>query len=973
MGMVNFTGEVPNHIKKLFTEGVEEDVSDEASLGAKVINTLKESFNYMDQIKFDKFSLCEKFKAIKTTDSSKREIYELGLRLLFGTNCPSTERQQLAQVLDEEFLSLKTSFPDLFAQQLNDAWKLLSFFPEDKRNTQTIQGVIDLFKNIPDAKLREEILVELDRSSGTPIDLQYVEALTSLFKAERVPFHRGTVLTELSHVPLKERGEVLSLFNTMMQGLEDRSIQRFVMETICGLPKLQRTEIISQMAPVIQVIQEGITRARILEEFKVHPQEQIKKEYVEAIVDLYKATFGTFTSATETRELILTAANRVPQDERVEFIRHSISLVKRVTYQEAIKESLEALRDVPFEKRLRIVNLVAEIGLGPYDQGRWAAVIRIAGMIPQDQLDNESIVAIRIVCQSREKRTLTNTVRLISPEKRMEAIRILMQQNDLSQVGRIFSSRLFATNTEIKRASHEYILRTFDEAIQFFKETGKIQDNSLKLSSIVIDRASEPHLHEDLSILRKAKIVNTVSQPAFSLLIPSDKREEVIQILMEHPELYSENDSLQKIFRLNEGVRNATIKHLQNILSDILPNQAKAFQYSKAIIENANALLLHEEHPLLQRAYEVAAIADPEALNNKKNPYRLFKEIKEKLAAEPEYKADTAFNIATLRRKGENQGFTIKDLPQNISLENLEQLFDRLEKRLTALPETERQAVEKYIQESFTNSIGSLKGNLLGKPLIPSLLLSIKGGPDQPVEASAMQMCMILKMIVNESPLLEKGMLLSPQEELLLRVSTSINACSTGQRDGIFLYYNQLPPQYRLGKGTTSDEEKVSHLVDQSVQVTLNQIFESEELLKVIRERPDIQQHSHQTLYLKNRLHRQVGLIHSPIFDPHSGVIYDELIDTDSQKMLKVFFTLFTPIKVADQVKRDVAKAMQSKTISYEMLERIFQPYLLTKKEAGIGHEEAYRSYFDFAEDYTPLGLSDEGIKVLLNTAGYLR
>src|SRR5262249_4652690 len=123
----------------------------------------------------------------------------------------------------------------------------------------------------------------------------------------------------------------------------------------------------------------------------------------------------------------------------------------------------------------------------------------------------------------------------------------------------------------------------------------------------------------------------------------------------------------------------------------------------------------------------------------------------------------------------------------------------------------------------------------------------------------------------------------------------SIDQCNKGQRDGLAMYYNQLPMEYRIV------ENHLTEFLDESVQKVLNDVFASQDLLKEITGLTTLSgslafEGSHQTLYLKNRLHLQVRLKkHMLEIDRHNFMIYYIIFKAPLKKVKEFFFKIFSP------------------------------------------------------------------------------
>ena len=210
-------------------------------------------------------------------------------------------------------------------------------------------------------------------------------------------------------------------------------------------------------------------------------------------------------------------------------------------------------------------------------------------------------------------------------------------------------------------------------------------------------------------------------------------------------------------------------------------------------------------------------------------------------------------------------------------------------------------------------------------------------------------------------------MLLSPQEDLLLRVSVSISACPSGQRYGITNYYNSLPLEFRSSVAQLcAPEQKINDLIERTIQNVMNETFGDTEFWMSLLKISNVSQLTHQILFLKNRLFNQLGLEHTLTFDAHSGTLYDSLLEMPLIDLLKAYFAICTVDKVIARLKRNAEEALQKKHVGY--MDIVF--YL--EREGEKLSKEMIFKYFIFDEEYKPLSITQEGAIKLITSSKYI-
>lgn len=326
-------------------------------------------------------------------------------------------------------------------------------------------------------------------------------------------------------------------------------------------------------------------------------------------------------------------------------------------------------------------------------------------------------------------------------------------------------------------------------------------------------------------------------------------------------------------------------------------------------------------------------------------------------------------NVQAIREQRNVKKLTFKDLPEGVDSCGFKRLFDGLNQRLQALSSGEREKVEGYIADSYDLTLRELRKNILDQETIPGLLRLAVNSEDF-IENAVFYIYSILKAVQDQSNERVEGSLMSPQEEMLLAVSASIQNCPTGQRDGIVNYYNLLPWEYHYLGRELGEEGKIREAANESVQQAINDTLVSEALLKGLMPGMGIMSRvddSHVTLYLKNRLYQQIGFNHHLVSDPCDLIVPNDLVYKKTEEMVRIVFNHCTPDKVVGKFKKNMEKIVQE---SFGALSQFMTPHI---EKFPLGKEqEGWKKYVQFDAELYPQGLTDLGAVTILEAVGYL-
>jgi hypothetical protein len=455
---------------------------------------------------------------------------------------------------------------------------------------------------------------------------------------------------------------------------------------------------------------------------------------------------------------------------------------------------------------------------------------------------------------------------------------------------------------------------------------------------------------QDKEIVLQAFLINQENLKCADPTLLQD-REFIIQLINIHPYAFLYIPQKDDPFVLN-----ALYQSLSNTLAALKddPSQIGSLKLLvNTIISHANAFRLHPEHPLMQEIIQAHTIVN--GIHDPKNPYYIHAKLLE--AVQKEALLD---DFEALRKRADLRVYTFADIPEGII--PFHKLFESVEERginpkqLEELCQNyygkeplqkgaeesdelfaQRQAVYFEEMEKLQRSyLSDVRCNILGQgKVIPALLLQ-RGDPNAPITLTNMYLHLILKKIAEQDNTRKDGKL-SDRENMLLQFASMVKECSTGQSDAIEQYF-----LHTIGgqSQANSSVEKIEKTIDSAVQMTLLETLSSDALVKELTGKERVKQMSHQTLYLKNRYYKQLGLHHSPSFDFHAGVIYQSLQHQSANEALSIIKHHFLQ-RLEERVKEILDRSFKE-SIAFQHWVDYFKNHFDMQD-----NQESYNRFFD--------------------------
>jgi hypothetical protein len=405
----------------------------------------------------------------------------------------------------------------------------------------------------------------------------------------------------------------------------------------------------------------------------------------------------------------------------------------------------------------------------------------------------------------------------------------------------------------------------------------------------------------------------------------------------------------------------------------------QVLSYTAFVTQLAGAFSLHAEHPIMQEFIQAYTIAV--STEDPKNPYQIHARLAQAIQEEPLFD-----EFVFVRKRATTKNYTFNDIPEGII--PLADLFMSIEQRGIKqkeldelcqtyygieLPEQQPNEAEVQFEQRVLHYrtqieqlrvayLRDIQTNILGQGKLIPILLAQKGEKEDPLSLTNMYLRLILKRISDEDNTRKDGQL-SDRENMLLKFASMVKECETGQADAIEQYYLHVINVEVLDK-VDSTTEKIDKTVDGAVQLALLEILSSESLIQDLTEEQEVKQMSHQTLYLKNRYHKQLGLHHSLSFDFNAGVVYEKLEKLNPHLVLvavKSYFYSLIGSKAKEVLDRTL---LTKKGISYVEFIDYF--------EKQFGLKDNYADFIEFNEELEPIGIKPIAVKKILQKLDYL-
>ena len=429
----------------------------------------------------------------------------------------------------------------------------------------------------------------------------------------------------------------------------------------------------------------------------------------------------------------------------------------------------------------------------------------------------------------------------------------------------------------------------------------------------------------------------------------------MIFYLLPHELRTEERLSSVRSFFEDPAYKTAITTSLEHELSNERTSVSLLMKLAEFATGLQDKLGLHDEHPVIQQAIEIRSCNE---VVGEKNPFSLYKKL-QTLAKEsatfqsPSFEISggkTSFRLDQLQASGKAFKVTREELPKDATQEAWLSLVNTLKQKVESNP-----AAKKLLEEEYDTSWEELWNGSLSDPYL-SGILTLSSEKVPVVEA---QFRAIVHHLFAKDKTVKPGEIFSEQEDVLIKQGMSIQHCSGGKKEGIAFTYKLLDPVYQYHakglEGKSPEEIQAKEFLSSVLQQALSDQFSgTNALMQELVGIQNINQGSHQAIYLKNLIGPLVGLHHEVAFDRYSGVLYDSLIAKSREEVLQVFFRHFTPQVLLNELMRVVNNDFRT---NYNIVRHIVSDL------EGWDYDE---------ETFNPIKLNERGALQLLQTAGFL-
>ena len=227
------------------------------------------------------------------------------------------------------------------------------------------------------------------------------------------------------------------------------------------------------------------------------------------------------------------------------------------------------------------------------------------------------------------------------------------------------------------------------------------------------------------------------------------------------------------------------------------------------IDDNQNALMLHDESPLMQEVFLIRS-ADQEG---PKNPFILFKKFNELLQIASDFRppamkienVTVAINMAQLEAMSKGTKIKREDLPKNVTREAFDKLTNGLRDKIEGKdgPEIVLGA-EKYLDDNFQTT-----GTKILYPIFDDsekFLTKLLDLSEENVSETEAKWRAVLNNILSKKADKVASHVFTEQEETFISTMMRIQTCGPGKAEGIAIVYEMLDNQYRYNIALSAPE-----------------------------------------------------------------------------------------------------------------------------------------------------------------------
>jgi hypothetical protein len=432
---------------------------------------------------------------------------------------------------------------------------------------------------------------------------------------------------------------------------------------------------------------------------------------------------------------------------------------------------------------------------------------------------------------------------------------------------------------------------------------GRSPSHIISLSETILDA---PKIRWSPALLEKLKVLDrVVLTTIFKYLILTDDR---FIIPEQYLGQFLDRAITDNTIPADQIIRNMVLE-IPNLTDALLSYYHPVLGSTDINIVKASSSLLSQvfleptpiidmDSPLAQEIVGKYILSHPEIQDDPQNPYLVFERVKKsyhetievEVSTQDVYGERVVLNLEKIGKltidilASRKKLFTYGDIEKKCggslpSLKELEAIFNRLIARVGEDIDVANARLGSSESEEFSlrlqdPKLMSLRNNLCNNPYIPFWFSKQK--EDEIVSPHVTQLISIAHYIKSLPDEIETGHYFSKKEEMLLLLSDTLRHCETGQLEQLDRIYRLIPDEAKFSQklaGSSLIPPTESTLLD------MEQLF----LKKAFSKKGNV----HDAYFLQNLIGPRLGLLHEPVFDPHTHAISESLVKTSNANILK--------------------------------------------------------------------------------------
>lgn len=373
---------------------------------------------------------------------------------------------------------------------------------------------------------------------------------------------------------------------------------------------------------------------------------------------------------------------------------------------------------------------------------------------------------------------------------------------------------------------------------------------------------------------------------------------------------------------------------------------------------------------MLITANYAIALTEPDELLNPNNPYTVMQQHRLIRSTQTPQRVEFSIkNKSNVYDCAQNTPkITLKDIPVGMSLRVLEEIFQGIRHKLQSENPEANAKLEKYILEGKYQesdlpevriSFDALESNLMKDSYILELF-ELPKNPNDEVSTTQYKFFVLLKYLSEQSPSVQNGEILSPQEKLLLVYCSTIKACKSGRKQAVDALYQIVPKNDKeIGYAAHDNEEHLKKFTQRFFRTNIETALRDENFIKVIlnlSENDPLEQPSHQVDFLRNRFGKLLGLNDAIEFDFHTAsCLYGNIHDVTEKQFIFSFweegfrmsdliknYTNALQMMLSDTIKKPQDEKSDMEKSLYGYLTEILEEQNIPVEEAFLMDEEGF-------------------------------